>query len=63
MRLLHFTGPDQLDEVLVVVPDNHDLEKAAEEASNHIDEPVFSGEYYVLSIGPCKIDLYRPFVG
>ncbi len=57
MKLLHFEG-EGIDEILMIVPDEHDKKYALEQARDFMDSAHLTGEYD-LEIPPVSLWEYR----
>jgi hypothetical protein len=68
VKLLHITVYDEVDEVLMVVPDDYDRDKATDTANDYLgaENAEIKGEFqlpaYNMPYG-IQIDEYRPFIG
>lgn len=61
-KLLYFVAPDEVDEVLLVVPEDYDQDFAEKTANDYLPGAELESEYR-LAAGTVAVAEYRPFVG
>ena len=62
MKLLYWTDPEEVDELLMVVPDDYDMDLAANKAEEHLAGAELENWYHI-ETDAIMPDRYRPFVG